>query len=225
MKEMDMSSVHQGTTVKYRKQLAVTLLLALLLAAAVFIGWQRRTESAAVTPPAPLAGNSPGTGAGTAATPGAGLAREAVNAGQAEAMNALLAEIGSKPLDPPLTQRPDFVSPLEWQVLQGVARQHAQPDKELLRLVNNLRFNKSLELWRSGQMTAGSIQALTLEKQLLDEIPARVALQEMGLAEAQQLQLALLKDLVPDATERHQRAEAEAARLGVTFSIKEAAAH
>lgn len=229
MKEMDMPATHPGRTTKYPKHFALTLLLAGVLAAMLattaFIVWQRQTEKAAPVAASGIHAVSDNQAARTTpAATGAGPGQDAIQAGQSEAMNALLAEIGSKPLSAPPTQRPDFVSPLEWQVLQGVAGQHARPDQELLRLVNNLRFNKALELWRSGTIIRGSSQALALEKQLLDEIPSRVVLQEMGLAEAQPLQLALLKDLVPDATERQQRAEEEAARLGVTFSIKEAVA-
>jgi hypothetical protein len=220
-KEMPSISSSPDITAKRRKRIITALFLAALIAAAVFAIVRQQAGTATVTTVDTTERNNT---ANTAAA-GTGLpAQAAVNAGQAEAANALLQEVGGQPLSGPVTQRPDFVSPLEWQVLQGVARQHAHPERELTRLVNSLRFNKELELWRSGSIAAGSAAALALEKQLLEEIPARVAQQEMGLAEAQQLQQSLLKDLVPDSEERHQRAEQEASRLGVTFSIKETAA-
>lgn len=211
-RENDMPSTHAGAPGKNRKRFALAVLATALLASATVVVWRQQAV--------PLSSNE---SAEPASAPGSAASGPAntVDAEQTAAVNALAQQVGSPPLSGPVTQRPDFVSPLEWQVLQGVAREHAQPERELTRLVNSLRFNKELELWRSGSMPAGSAQAMALEKQLLQEIPARVAEQEMGLAEAQQLQQALLKDLVPDSEARHRRAEEEAGRLGVTFSIQE----
>jgi hypothetical protein len=115
-----------------------------------------------------------------------------------------------KPLTGRLTQRPDFVSPMEWQVLQGVARQQANSDQVLTRLVNNLRFNKQLTAWRSMPATS---QRLQLAQLLLADIPVHVALQELTLDDAKKLQQQLLADIVPDPQQRRQRLEQEGKRL------------
>lgn len=118
-----------------------------------------------------------------------------------------------KPLTGPLTQRPDFVSVMEWQVLQGVAGQQADSDQQLTRLVNNLRFNKQLAAWRSQLATKATTQRQQLAQLILADIPAHVALQELTLDEAKSLQQQLLADIVADSQQRRQRLEQEGKRL------------
>lgn len=111
----------------------------------------------------------------------------------------------------PLLTRPDYVSEVEWQVLQGIAARSIDPPRELSRLVDKLRFSKQLDAWRT---TADVAQQQVLAAQLLQDLPARVQAGDYSRADALALQQQLLATLEPDAAARAARAEAEAARLG-----------
>ena len=91
------------------------------------------------------------------------------------------------PLAGPILERPSFVSPVEWAVLKGVSGQKPDAQKELTRMVNFLRFNKRLELWKSAQVQQQPQRSASLAAQLLDELPTRVSNGEMGASEAQSL--------------------------------------
>lgn len=149
---------------------------------------------------------------------GAGSTAQQRVAGQQKvAAAAVLHSSGAKALTGVVAQRPDFVSPLEWEVLQGVARQNDDPGKELTRLVNNLRFSKQEEQWRAlaAASTASTDAAVrhALAWQLLDDIPARVTDRALDEAGARHLQQELLADVMADPQVRTQRATREAARL------------
>lgn len=113
----------------------------------------------------------------------------------------------------PAAPRPDAISDLEWQVLQGVAAQHADPKAELARLVANLRFNKAREQWRALSGPEHTAHRQALAEELLAEIPDRVAGQALDADAAKTLQRQLLADLVSDPALREQRAAREAERL------------
>lgn len=150
--------------------------------------------------PLPLAGAAPAAGPLFAAGPPAGPAE--LNAQQSRA-NAAAAQAPAAPAT--VLARPDYVSEMEWQVLQGLAARSSDPARELARLVAKLRFAKQLELWRGGEAA--------LAAGLLAELPARVAAGDFDRATAQSLQAELLRQLEPDADRRRARAGAEAARL------------
>lgn len=141
---------------------------------------------------------------------------------QRQAKDAALASVGQQEFDAPPQTRPDFVSPLEWQVLQQVSGNHDKPDQELTRLVNRLRFAKLRELWEAQAETGNDEQRRQLGNQLLADLPSRVKNREMAPAQAQQLQATILETLIDDPQQRRQRAAEEARRLGITFEIKSA---
>jgi hypothetical protein len=122
-------------------------------------------------------------------------------------------EPGLAPIKGPITQRPSFVSEMEWTMLQGVAQQHAAPDKELTRLVNFLRFTKQMELWEGLPKSEDPAKRQALAAALLDDLPQRVANGEIDLKTAQTTQTALLADAVSDPQARKQRAATEGQRL------------
>ncbi len=133
--------------------------------------------------------------------------------GQREAEAALASSSGDyRP--GPVTERPDFVSRLEWQALQGVAAQHEDPARELTRLVNNLRFSKQLEQWRQSAASWGTSQRQVLAGELLQELPDHVGDEAIGVDEARRLQEELLGMLEPDPQQRVRRLGEEADRLG-----------
>lgn len=129
-----------------------------------------------------------------------------------------------KPLKGPITERPSFVTPMEWAMLQGVMQQHAQPDKELTRMVNFLRFNKQTEalegLPKTSEMAAKR-KALAL--QLIDDLPERVKHGDYDLKGATTALATWLPDAVPNATERQKRSEEELKRLAAADEVYKAA--
>ncbi|RZI74191.1 MAG: hypothetical protein EOP13_09460 [Pseudomonas sp.] len=132
---------------------------------------------------------------------------------QVEAAKEIERDPGMKPIVGPITERPAFVSELEWQMLKGVAQQKPAPEQELTHLVNHLRFMKQLELWQSLEKSPDLAKRQTLALQLLDDLPQRVASGDLDKASAQKLQADLLKDAVSDPQQRKARAEVEAKRL------------
>lgn len=138
---------------------------------------------------------------------------EAAAREQQAASQAADRQVSLPPWQGPVTQRPAFVSETEWQVLRGVARQRVDYERELLRMVNNLRFHKLLERWRAQAAAGDTPGRRALAGQLLDELPLRVRREEYSVAEAEKLQRELLAALEPDPVRRAARAAAEAARL------------
>ncbi|MBC7700240.1 hypothetical protein [Aquabacterium sp.] len=121
-----------------------------------------------------------------------------------------------KPITGPVTERPEFVSEMEWQMLKGVSQQHPTPQAELTRLVNKLRFMKQLELWQSMAHSKDMAKRQLLAEQLLDDLPQRVVNADLDKPEAQKLQASLLKDAVSDEQARKKRADVETRRLGAS---------
>ena len=115
--------------------------------------------------------------------------------------------------------RPEFVSPAEWLILNSVSAQNENPDTELLRLVNLIRFNKRLELW---QKETDPQQREALADAVLSLIPARVVNQDMSKEKAQSLQYRVLSSVLNDPAELRKRAGEEAARIGVQFGFDQA---
>lgn len=141
-----------------------------------------------------------------------------LQARQQEATRALETQPVLKPLVGPIAQRPAFVSELEWQMLKGVSQQAGDPERELTRLVNALRFNKQLELWEGLSQSPDKARRQALAEQLIGELPARITHGEMDLTEASRILSGLLHDAEPDAQARGRRAAAERARLAAVAS-------
>ncbi|WP_300522069.1 hypothetical protein [Alcanivorax sp.] len=204
-------------------KVAVTALLVLALVVATTLllqTWVDRRNShtatagtSAISPPPATAEPAPTMDSEKAAD---------VRRQQRQAEDAALASVGQQEFDAPPQSRPDFVSPLEWQVLQQVSRNHDQPEQELTRLVNRLRFAKLRELWEAEVETGNDEQRRLLGNQLLEDLPSRVKNREMAPAQAQQLQASILEALIDDPQQRRQRAAEEARRLGITFEIESA---
>lgn len=106
--------------------------------------------------------------------------------------NAAIAAISGKTVSGTVTQRPDYVSEPEWQVLQNVSRQN--PDINLTNLVNKMLFIKKKEAWlSSGENTA---QRRQLARQLLDMIPEQLEIESIDSATAKEMERKLAADLI-----------------------------
>lgn len=199
-------------------------LLALIGAAmvAVLWWWSHRDDAAmsepvAATAPAPAdAVTLVKTGALAPQTAAMPTTEAGLVAQQTAAAEVVARTPGMKPITGPITERPEFVSEMEWSMLKGVAQQNPTPDVELTRLVNKLRFMKQLELWQSMEHSNDMAKRRVLAEQLLDDLPQRVANADLDKPEAQKLQASLLKDAVSNEQERKKRAEVEARRLGAS---------
>lgn len=142
---------------------------------------------------------------------------------QQEAVKALEKQPGMTPIVGPVKERPEFISVMEWQMLKGVSQQAGDPDRELTRLVNFLRFNKQLELWEGMSQSPDKARRKELAEQLVAELPTRITQGEMDLTEAKRILGGLLNDAEPDAQARAKRAAAETARLAATADAVAAA--
>ncbi|HEX5371243.1 MAG TPA: hypothetical protein VFW84_00770, partial [Aquabacterium sp.] len=172
------------------------------------------------TPPEVTA-SSPGPMAAEAPVINQAVVAE-VMTGQQAAASEIERQPAIQPLSGPITERPAFVSRMEWAMLQGVAQQHAHPTQELTRLVNSLRFTKQLELWQDMSSTTPHAKRQALANELLSDLPQRLINDEMDLEAAKKLQLALLNDAEPDPGRRSVRASKEARRLIVPASSEAA---
>lgn len=122
-------------------------------------------------------------------------------------------------------ERPEFVSALEWSVLQEMANQSADPNTTLTRLVNALRFTKQLETWQQLQAEKRDApKRLSIALALLSDLPKRVEMGDYSLASARQLQDELLQDIAPDAAQRAQLAEQSTKTLTNAAAAASAAA-
>lgn len=186
---------------------------------ALLIGALWRAEDVPPTPaqsPVSLTGAAPVTfappsaGTGDGSTELAALKAELNTAAMAIDQSAGVASEGL------VRSRPDYVSPMEWMMLQGVANQHANAERELSRMVHFLRFNKQLERWEG--LNAGSDPALrqALASALVTDLPVRVGQGDMSASDARALLMRVLADAEPDASRRE-------ARLGDTMARVEAA--
>src|SRR5690606_37224795 len=101
---------------------------------------------------------------------------------QAAAMASLLAQpAGSVQVWPVvITERPDYVSPLEWWLLKGAAQQQPHADQALSHMVQFLHFNKQWEAWEGvgPHTTLAARQALV--QSLWHALPVHVARAELG---------------------------------------------
>lgn len=134
------------------------------------------------------------------------------------AVPAVTGDAASTPVAPPVAApdpaaRPAFVSDMEWQVLQAVAAQHADPKAELARLVANLGFNKRRTAWEGLVKPEDAVRRRQLAASLLAEIPDRVRGLALDLPQAKVLQQQLLADVVEDPADRAGRLQAEQQRL------------
>ncbi len=185
---------------------------------ALLIGALWRAEDVPPTPSHPavaLTGSAPVTFAPPSAGTSDGSSDLA--ALKAELETAAMAIDQARDLAPegPVHTRPDYVSPMEWMVLQGVANQHANAERELSRMVHFLRFNKQLERWEG--LSAGGDPALrrALASSLVTDLPARVGQGDLSASDARTLLMRLLADAEPDAALRE-------ARMGDTMARIEA---
>jgi hypothetical protein len=216
-----MSIVRQSNGKKW-----VPILGAVAAALAVAVWWTQRSDSdtAAVAPAASAASASDTTSAfealqqkqaqqqqaaqAPAEAPSQPLTAEQIREAQTALHEVSVAnqQLDSKaiwkPLSGPLKDRPAFASAMEWQMLKGVAERQADPQAELLRLANFLRYTKLLEKWQDLPATADAGMRQALASQLQDDLPDRVRNGEVDAQDARRQAPALLRDAFQDSAAR-----------------------
>lgn len=193
-----------------RARMTAVILAVLAGTIAVAVIWQKTTIDTAENTPGPQALAQAASAATTAME--ATLVSE-VQAQQEAAAQEILKQPEVKPIVGNVSEKPAFLSQMEWNMLKGVAQQNANPDKELTRLVNFVRFTKQLELWQALPEQTDAAKRQTLANELLADLPQRLMQEEFDLPAAQKLQAELLNDAVQDPQERQARAVQEARRL------------
>lgn len=197
-----LSTARRATPGRMKWRLAAGAVVALV------VGTLWRAEEAPPTPEPPevsLTGSAPVT----FAPPSAGLSDggtelAALKAELSTAAIAIDRSLGP-PVEGPVRQRPDYVSPMEWMVLQGVANQHDNPEQELSHLVHFLRFNKQRERWESLPAASEPTLRRALAASLLADLPVRVRQGDLSPADARALLMRLLPDAEADAGRQEAR--------------------
>ncbi len=136
-------------------------------------------------------GNDGDTGAAVDATQPVALNMSEQDIVDAE-KNASIAAVSGETVTGTVTERPDYITEIEWQVLQSVTRQN--PDIKLNDLVNKMLFAKKKQAWLSAEKD--SAERKLLAKQLLDMIPGQVAMEAIDGATAQTMEAELHADLL-----------------------------
>ena len=106
---------------------------------------------------------------------------------------AAVAAIPGKMVSGTVTERPDYVSEIEWQVLQNVTRKQPNSEKKLTDLVNKMLFIKKKQAWlAAGENTD---QRRQLARQLRDMIPEQLAIEAIDSETAKEMETKLNADL------------------------------
>jgi hypothetical protein len=97
-------------------------------------------------------------------------------------------------------------------MLQAAAGQHAQPSKELTRLVNTLRFHKMLETWQNNARME-RMQRQALAAQLLQEVPKQLKQGNLPETEVRDLQAQWVEAVESSTAAQEQRLQLERQRI------------
>jgi len=136
---------------------------------------------------------------------------------QKASVNAAVSATGELEQVTVVRERPEYISPAEWLIINAVAERHVTPDDELVRLVNLMRFNKQREALAK---TDSDVTRKQLAEALLNQIPARAQNQELTKERAQAMQLDMISQLYSDKADIRARAAEEAERIGAGFDVK-----
>ncbi len=148
------------------------------------------------------------------------LSESVVREQQIKAFNAVSLQLGGADIEPPVSSRPEFISPLEWEILRRVSGNEENPEKSLANYINHVRFAKQEELWEQLSDAEDVGKRHAMAEQLLMNIPNRVKNNNMSVQQAQRLQVTLLRDLIDNPDKLRSRVSEEADKIGVTFKVE-----
>jgi hypothetical protein len=199
-------------TERKRLKLAAPFVISATVAAGFGVWWFQQTSTpTSVTPAAPAVSTAAAEPAvqvaGSASAPMADsptspeviekLAQE-----QKQTAKSIEDQPQLKPIKGLVSERPSFISEMEWSVFKSVAMQQRDPDKALTALVNKVRFFKQLEVLQDMPATADKAKRQVLAKELLDDLPERLKNGDYDQAGASQLLNQLAADAEPDQIRR-----------------------
>lgn len=198
-------------TEKRRLNLAVPIVVAAAVAAGTGIWWyQQSSMPTAVTPVAPVTASSaqsytPNQGAPAPspieAAPSPQLIEKLVDE-QKQTAKAIEEQPQLKPIKGPVTERPSFITEMEWSIFKSVSMQQPDPDKALTALINKVRFFKQLEVLQDLPPTAAQNKRQSLATELLDDLPERLRNGDYDQVGATQLLDQLVTSAEPDPNKR-----------------------
>lgn len=100
----------------------------------------------------------------------------------------------AKPIEEPVSRRPEFVAEFEWEIIQKITGRNPVNEKKQIQLINKLLFFKKWEAWRSllgsERQTA---ERHELAREIFGMIPSQMEI--LGLRQAQEMKNKLLADL------------------------------
>lgn len=197
--------------------LAIAALAGTGLALGVYFA--RTPDSGTEAQPATTAVNEPASqpaatdGFLRQATPEEKAEVESIKSQQAQASAAMESQPTPEPVVAAPMTRPEYLSDMEWTMIQGVANQAKDPQAEMTRLVNAVRFNKQLEMWQDLPADADRAKRQTLARALLDDLPERVKAGNYGVVDAKGMAEKMVADIEADDTRKASRLKKEFKRL------------
>lgn len=173
-------------------------LACMAVAAAAVIAWWMLQGRWAAAAPGTAAAQGGGSGQPAQSASGGPLSTSGAQAGlRSELAPAQILADG----------RPSDFSPQEWAALKEAMSQAEQPEAELRRVVDYLRFQKRFERWQGLRDSPDVGLRRQIAAGLIDQVPERLRQGEVSMGEAQMLLAALWTDLEPDESRRRQRIE------------------
>ena len=109
--------------------------------------------------------------------------------------------------------RPSDFTSEEWRALKDAAAQSPNPAAELERMVTYLRFQRGFAQWQALKDSPDVAQRRAVARQLLTDLPQRLANAEVTGGEAEMISAALISDIEPDEAARRQHMESYRATL------------
>ncbi len=198
-------------------------LLAVLAAAGGLAWWKMSSsdDQASVAPGASVDAASAVSGEASQAEAGTNItdvvpeatSPAVVVAQQQEAAKVVEQQADMKPIQGPVSERPAFISPMEWSLLQAVAQQHPHPDQKLVNMLNFVRYGKQSEALEAMPKPGEPGKRRALAEALINDLPQRLINGDLDLTGARTDLLRFLEDAEPDAKRREKRLEVEMKRL------------
>lgn len=174
----------QSTTKSWKIKITA-LLLAGVVVISTLVFWNSRKAEV----PLP-----PGQAAGSASSNGTYVQGSTSEKQSIDDQNAVAAAVlTAKSISGTATGRPDFVTVMEWQMLQSVAQRQPNSREKLTNLVNRLLFIKKRTAWESSE--ENTTQRSELARQLLEMLPEQVTIETLDAASAKEMEANLRADL------------------------------
>ncbi len=174
----------------FKSRSRITIIIGALIFAAIIIAalFYIDDRSAGITESKVQAGTDDSPAAESNAS---AMSQEDIEEAQRSAAKAA---ITGKPVSGTVTERPDYVSEIEWDVFQNVIRNQPESnDMQLTTLVNKLLFFKKKEAWESPGTTAA--QRRELAGDLLAMLPFMTEGGHIAADEASRLETECQREL------------------------------